>query len=171
MAIDKTHSPKNVVLIIQGKQIKGFKKDQFIKTSQNEADVKQDVDSDGDVTYVSNTDKTGKLTFTLVNNSNSIAFLYELLHQARSNPVPLLYTFLDGNTGVASAGSFMFEKSPDYSTGMDRGDQEFVLLTKNINIGNNALFIQPTSAGLAITTYAAAVAAYTALSAANNLVP
>jgi hypothetical protein len=171
MAIDKMHSPKNVVLIVQGKQITGFKKDQFIKASQNEADFKQDVDADGDVTYVTGTDKTGKLTFTLVNNSNSIAFLYELLHQGRKNPVPLFFSFVDGNTGVASAGSFVFEKSPDYTTGMDRGDQEFVLLTKNIDIGNNALFIQPTSAALAVTTYAAAVAAYTALSVANNLVP
>jgi hypothetical protein len=94
------YDPGSISLTVLGVSIYGYQKGTFIKAERNAKTYSQEVGSQGDVTSVRSLDKSGKINFTLQQESTCNDLLSSLM--ASSELVPTVYgtTFAKDSLGT-----------------------------------------------------------------------
>lgn len=126
MAVE-TYSPKRVELIVAGVPMKGFSDSTFITAERTSEAFATNVGADGEVSRTHSADKTGKITLTLQQTSDSNDFLSGL---ALSDEISLLGQFpvllkdTNGRT-LAESPCAWIEKIANSEFGSDLSDREW----------------------------------------------
>lgn len=130
----KTYDPKKITLIVGGAIISGYADGTFVDTVRDTDTFTKAAGADGEVARVKQNDKSGSITITLMQTSDSnlvlsaIAALDEL---SNTGVVPTLLKDLSGTTLVTAARSWI-SKQPATPLGKDVQNREWVLHTDEL---------------------------------------
>jgi len=129
------YDPRNVAVIVNGREIVGFAEGTFIEAERSTERYSADVGAKGEVTFVRSADDTGTLTITLKHNSPSNAFLYQLWQQQdnpNAEPITILVQDRNFNGDVSVSGSeCKIVNLPPFSRGDEVEDAEWQFLLAN----------------------------------------
>ena len=142
MGAPKTYSPENVKVTVGGAPISGFADGTFIKVSRASDAFTKVTGADGSVTRVKSADKSGEITITLMQSSQSNAILQAIaLVDETSGKGVVPIAILELNTGNAFVtGSAWIKKVPDAEFGKETTNREWVFDCSELNVfnaGNN----------------------------------
>ncbi len=139
----KTYDPNEVSLIFAGAPISGFADGTFVSVDQNEDSFSLVVGSDGEGARSKNNNRSATLTFTLLQTSESNAFLAaahnaDILSANGDGIGPVLVKDGSGNS-LYTADKAWVRKPPTAEFGREVGSREWVLETHdlvNVTAGN-----------------------------------
>lgn len=124
-----TFDPMKVNVAFNNKQLRMFG-DSLFTLARDEAGVTLKKGVKGDSTYIINSNKAGKLTITLQQESPDVAFIEQCAERnVRGN---LAITDANDSGGVFFAQNCMVEKLPDKARGKDAGDVSVVFLIPDV---------------------------------------
>lgn len=132
----KTYDPAGIAIIVAGGPIEGFAPDTFVVAARRNPSWALTVGADGEGARAKSNDKSGTITFTLIQTSLSNDFLSSLaaLDELTNNGVgPLLIKDLNGDTIIA-AGTAWVQKPADSEYGKEIATREWVLETDDLNM-------------------------------------
>lgn len=125
------YSPKDVSLIIQGRNIEGLTEGEFIRVERNnEADFTSRAGAKGDYTFVENLDKSGNIIFILKQNASDNTFVRSLLESKTVFSVQIVSKH--NYQELVSATSCMVGVAPRKVYGQDELDREWSLAAGEI---------------------------------------
>ena len=125
----KTYDPSQVVITVGGAIISGYADGAFITLSRNSDMFSRVAGADGENARVKSSDKSGKVTLTLMQTSDSNDILTGFAaadELANSGVVPFAMKDISGRT-VALAPRAWVTKLPDSEFGKEAGTREWVL--------------------------------------------
>jgi hypothetical protein len=134
----KTYQPNLVTVGFRGVPVTGFAPGTFIAAARNNDSWSINVGSGGDATRTKTGDKSGRVTLTLLAESESNATLdaFEKIDQASGTGLgPLLVKDLSG-ADVVVAGTAWIVKPPDQEKANEGSNREWVFETDNLEIVN-----------------------------------
>ena len=129
MTIYKNFDPGRISLTWNGVAIQGVGPGTFVKCVRNEDAFKQVVGAQGDVVDVRNRNRSGVVTFTILDASPSNDSLTQLALQDEINGLgvgALMIKDLNGTTLVKCANA-RIKKFPDVEFGADGGTNEWAI--------------------------------------------
>jgi hypothetical protein len=131
----KTYDPSQVAIIVGGYNITGFADGSFITVARNADAFALYVGTDGEGTRAKSNNKSGRITITLAQSSDSNAILSGIatLDELSNNGiVPLL---IKDNSGLSlyAAETAWIVKTPDSEFGREVGSREWILETDNLS--------------------------------------
>ena len=127
----KTYDPSKVQIIVGGFQITGFADGTFLSVARNADAFALYLGTDGEGTRAKSNNKSGRITFTLAQSSDSNAILsgFALADElSNSGIVPVLIKDGSGNS-LYSAETAWIVKFPDSEFGKEVGTREWILET------------------------------------------
>lgn len=138
----KTYSPKRVELIINGTPMKGFADGTFISVERTSDAFTTNVGADGEASRTHSSDKTGKVTLTLQQTSDSNDFLSALViadEKTLKSQFALLLKDTNGKTVVASAFAWI-DKVSNAEFAAEISDREWVISCAELEsfVGGNS---------------------------------
>ena len=138
MAAPKTYNPENVKITVGGAPISGFADGTFIKVSRSSEAFTKVTGADGQITRVKSADKSGEITLTLTQSSQSNAILQAIaLVDETSGKGVVPIAIIEINTGNAFvAGSAWIRKVPDAEYGKEVSNREWVFDCSELNVFN-----------------------------------
>lgn len=125
----KTYSPKRVELIINGVPMKGFADGTFISVERSSDAFSTNVGADGEVSRTHSSDKTGKVTLTLQQTSESNDFLSALVildEETLLGQFALLLKDTNGTT-ICESPSAWIDKVANTEFGAEISDREWII--------------------------------------------
>ncbi|MCX4357039.1 MAG: hypothetical protein OSJ43_12590 [Oscillospiraceae bacterium] len=127
----KTYDPQKVNIAFNNRQLRMFG-DSLFTLARDEANVTLKKGVKGDSTYIINSNKAGKLTITLQQESPDVAYIEQCAEKnVRAN---LAITDANDSGSILFAQDVMIEKLPDRARGKDAGDVSVVFLIPDITI-------------------------------------
>lgn len=132
----KTYDPKGILMILAGAPIEGLAPDTFVVAERRNPSWGLTVGADGEGARAKSNDKSGTITFTLVQTSLSNDFLsgLALLDELSNNGVgPLLIKDLNGNT-ILEAGTAWISKPANAEFGKEIANREWTVETDNLTM-------------------------------------
>jgi hypothetical protein len=139
----KTYDPKNISLIVGGKIITGFGDATFITVERNEQAFNLKVGVDGEGARSKNNNKSGKVTFVLMQTSSSnddMSALAAADELSNSGVVPLYMKDHNGTTLVGALSAWI-QKLPNIEEAKEVSMRTWILETDELNMfvgGNKA---------------------------------
>jgi hypothetical protein len=130
----KTFDPAQFSCIVGGKIMKGFADGTFIRVERNEQAYNLKVGVDGEGTRVKSNNKSGKVTITLMQSSESNEALSAFAaadELSNSGAVPLLLKDGTGTT-IMSAATAWVQKYPDAEFAKEATTRAWVLETDEL---------------------------------------
>ena len=138
----KVYDPKNVSVIVGGKILSGFADGTFIKAERNEQAYTLKVGVDGEGARAKNNNKSGKLTFTLMqtSSSNDVMSAYAAADElGNGGAVPVLIKDHNGSSVVTALTAWV-QKLPDLEDAKEISMRTWVMETDELIMfigGNN----------------------------------
>lgn len=138
----ETYSPKRVELIIGGVPLRGYADGTFISIERTSDAFTTNVGADGEVSRTHSADKTGKITITLQQTSDSNDFLSALVNADEISllgQVPVLLKDTNGRTLAESPFAWV-DKVANSEFGNELSDREWVISCSELIVfvgGNN----------------------------------
>lgn len=132
----KTYDPKQVVLIVGGRQITGFAADSFINVARNSDAFTMQVGIDGEGTRSKSNDKSGTITFSLMQSAKDNEYLSSLAladELDNSGLVPAMVKDVNGTTLNVAEQAYI-QKVPDQEFNREATGREYILATDNLQI-------------------------------------
>lgn len=129
MAAIKTYAPDKVSVVFGGAILTGYAEDSFVKIEVNSDAFTTHVGADGEVSRTRNTDKSGKVTVTLKQTSDSndiLSGFYTADIATLQGYLPIIVKDNVGRT-LAAGSSAWISKLPESEFGKEIGDREWVL--------------------------------------------
>lgn len=127
----KTYDPLKVNIVYNNRQLRMFGESLFT-LARDEANVTLKKGVKGDSTYILNTNKAGKLTITLQQESPDVAYIESCAE--RNVMANLAITDANDGGSVFFAQNVMVEKLPDRARGKDAADVSVVFLIPDIKL-------------------------------------
>jgi hypothetical protein len=124
MGLLKTYNAGEVAIIVGTRSIDGLAEDTFINATRDEQIFTKQVGAVGEVTRSDTNNKSGSITLTLQQTSDSNDFLTSVA--AAKSVFPVIITDLSGRTVLRATQSWI-QKYPDVEYGRDSGTREWVL--------------------------------------------
>lgn len=127
----KTYSPDLVLAIFGPNRIQGFADGTFVKVERNEDSFKVLVGADGEVTRTRSLNRSGRVTFTLLQTSESNLYLAALVaaDELTSNGtgvLPLMIKDRNGNSLHAASEAWVLKPAAG-EYGKEVGTREWVI--------------------------------------------
>ena len=138
----ETYSPKRVELIFGGVPMRGFSDGTFINVERTSDSFTTNVGADGEVSRTHSADKTGKITITLQQTSDSNDFLSALIISDEISllgQVPVLLKDTNGRT-LAESPCAWIDKVANSEFSNELSDREWVISCSELIMfvgGNN----------------------------------
>lgn len=137
----KTYDPSQVALIIGGFNITGFADGSFVTVARNADAFALYIGTDGEGTRAKSSNKSGRITITLSQSSDSNAILSAILladELSNTGVVPVLIKDNSG-TSLFAAETAWIVKAPDSEFGRELGSREWIIETDNLTpfVGGN----------------------------------
>ena len=137
----KTYDPKQVVLIVGGRQITGFAADTFITVARNSDAFTMQVGVDGEGTRSKSNDKSGTFTFSLMQTAKDNEYLSSLAladELDNSGVVPVMVKDVNGSS-LELAEQAYIQKMPDSEFNREATGREWILATDALQkfVGGN----------------------------------
>lgn len=132
----KTYDPSQVQIIVGGFQIAGFADGSFVSVVRNADAFALYMGTDGEGTRAKSNNKSGRITFTLAQSSDSNAILSGIAaadELANSGVVPVLIKDGSGNSLYAAETAWIV-KYPDSEFGRELGTREWILETDSMAV-------------------------------------
>lgn len=133
----KEYSLTNTALIVNGLEITGYDEgDDVIKATRAKDSGQSKVGADGEMTVSFTADKSGTVTFRLMQSSDSNLFLQALLTAAENGRfVPVAVLFKNTVSGETFGGSRGFiVRQPDLSRGENANSQEWMIRVESLDL-------------------------------------
>jgi len=130
----KTYDPSQVALIVGGFNITGFADGSFVTVARNADAFALYVGTDGEGTRAKSNNKSGRITITLAQSSDSNAILSgiaSLDELSNNGVVPVLVKDSSGLSLYAAETAWIV-KSPDSEFGKELGSREWIIETDNL---------------------------------------
>jgi hypothetical protein len=148
MSTQRTYSPKNVNALFSSLKLTGFAEGSFIQAVRSSDNSSSVVGSQGDVGLTVNADKTGTITFTLLQNSTSNATLSHVQNYQDIND-----ELLRGDIEVSdpSGGYLCYAKGchimtpPEMNLADEQQSKVWVFFVENLQFANVGDFIDDAS--------------------------
>lgn len=138
----KTYSPKRVELIVNGTPMKGFADGTFISVERSSDAFSTNVGADGEVSRTHSSDKTGKITLTLQQTSDSNDFLSALSILDEKTLLGQFAVLLKDTNGktVAASPSAWIDKVANAEFAAEISDREWVISCSELTsfVGGNS---------------------------------
>lgn len=134
----KTYQPNLVSVSFGGQPITGFASGTFVTGTRNNDSFSINVGAGGDATRTKTGDKSGRVTLTLLAESESNAVLdaYQKLDELNGTGLrPLLVKDLSGGDSMI-AGTAWIVKPPDQEKANEGSNREWMFETDNLEILN-----------------------------------
>lgn len=125
----KTYDPKKVVLAVGGVPIGGYADGTFISMERTNDAYMVQSGADGEVSRAKSNDRTGQLTITLAQTSDSndvLSVIAQLDERANAGVVPIILKEIGGNTVVFS-GTGWVRKMPVVEYAKEISNREWIL--------------------------------------------
>ena len=138
----ETYSPKRVEVIVAGVPLRGFADGTFISAERTRDAFATNVGADGEVSRTHSADKTGKVTLTLQQTSDSNDFLSGLQNAdeiSLSGQFPFLLKDTNGRTLIASPFAWI-DKAANSEFSNELTNREWIISLSEMNVfvgGNN----------------------------------
>lgn len=134
-----TYDSKQVAIIVGGVLVEGIADGTFVSIEQNEEQFSLQVGSDGEACRSKTNNRSGRVTLTLGQWSNSNTLLSSLhagdvLSPNGDGIVPLLVIDKSGTT-VCAAEKAWIVKAPTVEFGRESGSREWIIETDNLIMG------------------------------------
>lgn len=132
----KTYDFKQVAVIIGGRIITGFADGDAVQVERNEDAWSLQVGAEGEATRSKSNNRSGKITLSLQQASESNAILSGFAKAdelSNSGLVPVLVKDNSGNS-LYGAEQAWIVKSPAAALGMESGNREWVIETDNLQV-------------------------------------
>jgi len=137
----ETYSPKRVEVIVNGVPIRGYADGTFVNVARNSDSFATNVGADGEVSRTASADRTGKVTVTLQQTSDSNDFLSGLV-TADELTLNLQFVLMvkdtNGRTLLVSPCAWI-DKPADSEFGNELSNREWIISCAELNglIGGN----------------------------------
>lgn len=132
----KTYDPSQLQIIVGGFQISGFADGSFVTVARNADAFALYMGTDGEGTRAKSNNKSGRITFTLAQSSDSNAILSGIAaadELANSGVIPVLVK--DGSgISLYAAETAWIVKYPDSEFGREVGTREWILETDSLAV-------------------------------------
>lgn len=125
----ETYSPKRVEVIFGGVPMRGFSDGTFVSVERTSEAFTTNVGADGEVSRTHSADKTGKITITLQQTSDSNDYLSALVigdEVSLLGQLPILVKDTNGRTIVESPCAWI-DKVANSEFGNELSDREWVI--------------------------------------------
>lgn len=132
----KTYDPTQVSLIVGGFNITGFADGSFVTVARNADAFALHIGTDGEGTRAKSSNKSGRITITLAQSSDSNAVLSAFLaadELSNTGVVPVLVKDSSG-TSLFAAETAWIVKAPDAEFGRELGSREWIIETDNLAV-------------------------------------
>lgn len=132
----KTYDPSQVAIIVGGFQITGFADGSFLTVARNADAFALYVGTDGEGTRAKSNNKSGRITLTLAQSSDSNAILSGIAvadELSNNGIVPVLIKDNSGNSLYAAETAWIV-KAPDSEFGREIGSREWIIETDNLAV-------------------------------------
>ncbi len=137
----KTYDPKQVIVIVDGSQMSGFAEGTFVKVGRHEDAWSLQIGADGEGTRSKSNNKSGTITFTLMQSSDSNVILSALAQLDELSNAGAVAVMVKDNSGSSLyvAEQAWIKKVADSEFGKEAGHREWVLETNILicNVGGN----------------------------------
>ena len=133
----KQYSFLDTLLLINGIEITGFDEgDDVIKLARLNDSASHKVGIDGEMTISISADRSGGVTFSLMQTSDSNAYLSGLVVGMENGVfVPIFIQFKDTRGGDLGSGTQGYIKKPaDMGRGATAGSQEWTVITERLDM-------------------------------------
>lgn len=132
----KTYDPSQVAIIVGGFQITGFADGSFVTIARNADAFALYVGTDGEGTRAKSNNKSGRITLTLAQSSDSNAILSGIAAADELSNNGIVPVLIKDNSGVSlfAAETAWIVKSPDSEFGREVGTREWILETDNLAV-------------------------------------
>ena len=141
----KTYNPKKVVLVVGGVPMGGYADGTFILFERTSDQYTKISGADGEVSRAKSNDRTGMMTLTLAQTSDSndiLSGIAQLDERLDSGVVPVLLKEIDGTTTIFS-GTGWIRKMPNVEFGKEITNREWILDVAETEVfvgGNTGIF-------------------------------
>lgn len=132
----KTYDPSQVAIIVGGFNITGFADGSFITIARNADAFALYVGTDGEGTRAKSNNKSGKITITLAQSSDSNAILSGIanLDELSNNGIVPVLVKDNSGTSLYAAETAWIVKASDSEFGKELGSREWILETDNLAV-------------------------------------
>jgi len=127
----KTYDPRQVIIIVAGNQMSGYADGSFVTVARNEDMFTLQVGTSGEGTRSKSNNRSGTITFQLMQSSDSNAVLQALANVdelSNSGAVPVMVKDNSGGS-LYIAETAWIRKIPDSEFSREAGPREWVLET------------------------------------------
>jgi len=141
MAAIKTYAPDKVSVVFGGAILSGYAEDTFVKVEQSVEAFTKHIGADGEVSRTRNTDKSGTITVTLKQTSDSndtLSAFYLADIASLQGYLPVIVKDNIGRT-LAAGSSAWIQKLPESEFGKEISDREWVIEVADLQyfVGGN----------------------------------
>jgi hypothetical protein len=132
----KTYDPSQVAIIVGGFQITGFADGSFLTVARNADAFALYIGTDGEGTRAKSNNKSGRITLTLAQSSDSNAILSGIATADELSNNGIVPVLIKDNSGVSlyAAETAWIVKAPDSEFGREVGSREWILETDNLSV-------------------------------------
>jgi hypothetical protein len=133
----KQYSFLNTILLVNGIEITGFDEgDAVINLTRTTDSADHKVGIDGEMTISVSADRSGSVSFKLMQTSNSNAYMVGLVTAMENGAfVPIFIQFKDTLGGDIGSGTQGYIKRPaDMARGATASSQEWVVVTERLDL-------------------------------------
>src|SRR3990172_523550 len=127
----KTYDPRQVIIIVAGNQMSGYADGSFVTVARNEDMWSLQIGTSGEGTRSKSNNKSGTITFQLMQSSDSNAVLQALANVdelSNAGAVPVMVKDNSGDS-LYIAETAWIRKIPDSEFSREAGPREWVLET------------------------------------------
>lgn len=136
-----TYDPKNVIVTVDGTNLSGFADGTFVAVERASETFTKVVGAYGEVARVKSADRSGSMTITLMQTSNSNLFLNSLANrdeQDSTGIVAIQVKDTTTNTTINAAEAWIKTK-PKAEFGKDMGNREWVFEMADLTINHGGV--------------------------------
>lgn len=136
MALYRNYDPGRITMVWNGILIQGYGPDTFVKAARNEDLFDEQVGADGSVVHVRNRNRTGKVTFTLLDASPTNDQLSTAANADELTGLSigaLMIKDLNGTTLIKCANA-RIQKYPDIEYAADGGTNDWVIMCAELEV-------------------------------------
>ena len=135
----KDYSFLNVVLLVNGVEIDGYDEgDDVIQLARLGDSASHTIGADGEMSVSISADRSGTMTFRLMQTSTSNGYLSGLIAAQENGAfVPIFAQFKDTKGGDLGSGTQGYINKPaDMTRGTTAGNQEWVITVERLDMGH-----------------------------------
>lgn len=130
----KTYDPSQVAIILGGFAMTGFADGSFVTVARNADAFALHIGTDGEGTRAKSSNKSGRITLTLSQSSDSNSILSGLATADELSNNGIFPVLIKDNSGLSlySAETAWIVKVPDSEFGRELGSREWIIETDNL---------------------------------------